>query len=176
LEWKSPSNCDFGIANLLIKLWNIEESRLGVLHSPDGSLLSTLDPLLGTAQASCDNHKSEDGRVIPEISENFRAKIYSIFSKLGFERSVYTLNTLENVKLVYISKYLDLKIGQVWEENYTELEADRMRPISPDQELFDQSRQHIQSKISLIKTRQLEFIQTDSTVILIFITLGSCTF
>jgi hypothetical protein len=117
---------------------------------------------------SDDNHKSENGRVIPEISENFRAKIYSIFSKLGFERSAYTLNTLENVKLVYISKYLDLKIGQVWEENYTELEADKMRPISPDQELFDQSRQHIQSKISLIKTRQLEFIQNGSTVILNF--------
>ncbi len=168
MEWKSPSNCECGIANLLIKLWNIEESRLGVLHSPDGSILTTPDPLLGTKQISFDGSNSENGRVLPETFENFRAKIYSIFTKLGFERSVYTLDTLENVKLVYISKYLDLKIGQVWEENYSELEAEKMRPISPDQEIFDQSREHIQSKIRLIKNRQLEFIANEKTVIIFY--------
>ena len=149
MEWKSSLNCNIGISNLLIKLWNIDELKIGVSHHPNGCLIESTDPLLGKNQIS--TAPCKNGRVIQEISENFRAKIYSIFSKLGFERSVYNLDTKENVLLIYISKYLDLKIGQVWEENYKELESERIRPISPDQELFDESRSHMQAKITYIR-------------------------
>lgn len=67
--------------------------------------------------------------------------------------------------LIYISKYLDLKIGQVWEENYKELESERIRPISPDQELFDESRSHIQAKITYIRNKQTEYIHDGQNVI-----------
>ena len=39
-----------------------------------------------------------------------------------------------------------------------------MRPITPDQDLFDQSRTHIQGKISFIKTKQQEIISNAEQV------------
>ncbi|KAJ3225729.1 hypothetical protein HK099_006342 [Clydaea vesicula] len=78
------------------------------------------------------NNMEFEGFCINEITLNLRAKVYSLFCKLGFENFYSTLSNVERVKLELISKYLDFKISEVWEEISEELYVEGIRPTTPD--------------------------------------------
>ncbi|XP_023776336.1 cilia- and flagella-associated protein 69 [Cyanistes caeruleus] len=120
-------------ANLLIQLWRQEELDLGVKRDQYGKIIDTKRPLATSFQkqqkvipvpASCPSF------AIMEISENIRAKIYSLFCKLGFE-NLPGLSTKDFVTLAIIQHYLDFKIGEVWSEIRKELKEE-FRPVTPD--------------------------------------------
>lgn len=127
------------VAKLLVDLWCSEEKRLGVKRGPHGIIADVTSPLLTKQQ-------DDQGIIslpvttaspsIVDVSDNLRAKIYSMFNKLGFN-NVPGLLVTDYIVLSVIEKYLDFKVLEVWREVKTELEVENIEPVSPDKEGID---------------------------------------
>ncbi|XP_027494827.1 cilia- and flagella-associated protein 69-like isoform X2 [Corapipo altera] len=122
-------------ANLLIQLWRQEELELGVRRDQYGRVVDMKRPIASSFQrqqkvipvpASCPSF------AIMEISENMRAKLYSLFCKLGFE-NLPGLSAEDFVTLAIIRRYIDFKVGEVWSEICAELKEE-FRPIMSDED------------------------------------------
>ncbi|XP_006636196.2 cilia- and flagella-associated protein 69 [Lepisosteus oculatus] len=149
---------------LLVRLWRTEESELGVRRDEHGRVVDAKKPLLCYYQ--------EEEQVVPlsanrpsaavmEVSENMRAKIYSMFCKLGFE-DLPGLTTGDYVTLAIISRYLDFKVGEVWNEISRELEVERVRPVTPDKvalEMIAKSSEDMAKTVAALQTSMLEHQQ-----------------
>ncbi|NXN84297.1 CFA69 protein, partial [Bombycilla garrulus] len=121
-------------ANLLIQLWRQEELDLGVRRDQYGRIVDTKKPIATSFQkqqkvipvsASCPSF------AIMEIAESLRAKIYSLFCKLGFE-NLPGLSAKDFVTLAIIQHYIDFKTGEVWSEICAELKEE-FRPVTSDE-------------------------------------------
>ncbi|XP_027540642.1 cilia- and flagella-associated protein 69-like isoform X2 [Neopelma chrysocephalum] len=121
-------------ASLLIQLWRQEELELGVRRDQYGRVVDMKRPIASSFQrqqkvipmpASCPSF------AIMEISENMRAKLYSLFCKLGFE-NLPGLSAEDFVTLAIIRHYIDFKVGEVWSEICAELKEE-FRPIMLDE-------------------------------------------
>ncbi|NXD96702.1 CFA69 protein, partial [Chaetorhynchus papuensis] len=124
-------------ANLLIQLWRQEESDLGVKRDQYGIIVDMKRPLATSFQkqqkvlplpASCPSF------AIMEISESIRAKIYSLFCKLGFE-NLPGLSPKDSVTLAIIQRYIDFKVGEVWSEISAEIKEE-FRPVTSDERIL----------------------------------------
>ncbi|XP_076984736.1 cilia- and flagella-associated protein 69 isoform X2 [Tamandua tetradactyla] len=121
-------------ASLLIKLWRKEEKELGVKRDKNGKIIDTKKPLLTSFQ--------EEQKLMPlpancptiavmDVAENIRAKIYAVLGKLDFE-NLPGLTAEDFVTLCVIHRYLDFKIGEIWNEIYEEIKLEKLRPITAD--------------------------------------------
>uniref|UniRef100_A0A8C0FMG2 Cilia and flagella associated protein 69 n=1 Tax=Bubo bubo TaxID=30461 RepID=A0A8C0FMG2_BUBBB len=144
-------------ANLLIQLWRQEELELGVKHDRYGRIVDMKRPIASSLQkqqevvpmpASCPSF------AIMEISENIRAKIYSLLCKLGFE-NLPGLSAKDFVTLAIIEHYIDFKVGEVWRELCAELKEE-FRPVTPDEEALK-----FISKVSEDTGRMVATLQTE---------------
>nr|XP_046273935.1 cilia- and flagella-associated protein 69-like isoform X2 [Scatophagus argus] len=121
---------------LLLQLWREEEEDLKVSRTKHGGIADPQRPILSLYQQE-DIQLSFPADVpsaaVLELSENLRAKIYSIFCKLGFQ-DLPGLSTKHYVTLSIVRRYLDFKVGEVWEEISRELRLDGVRPVTPDEE------------------------------------------
>ncbi|NWX66870.1 CFA69 protein, partial [Promerops cafer] len=124
-------------ANLLIQLWRQEELDLGVRRDLYGKIVDTKRPIATNFQkqqkviplpASCPSF------AIMEISESIRAKVYSLFCKLGFE-NLPGLSAKDFVTLAIIQRYIDFKIGEVWSEISAEIKEE-FRPVTSDERML----------------------------------------
>ncbi|XP_034616290.1 cilia- and flagella-associated protein 69 isoform X2 [Trachemys scripta elegans] len=148
-------------ASLLIHLWKQEELELGVKHDQDGRIVDAKKPLVGSFQ--------EQQGVIPmpancpsiaimEVSENMRAKIYSVLCKLGFE-NLPGLSAKDFVTLAIIRRYLDFKVGEVWSEICAELKEETFRPVTPDEEalkVISEASENVGKMVATLQTEMLE--------------------
>ncbi|XP_051658089.1 cilia- and flagella-associated protein 69-like isoform X3 [Manacus candei] len=125
-------------ASLLIQLWRQEELELGVRRDQYGRVVDMKSPIASSFQrqqkvipvpASCPSF------AIMEISENMRAKLYSLFCKLGFE-NLPGLSAEDFVTLAIIRRYIDFKVGEVWSEICAELKEE-FRPIMSDEDALE---------------------------------------
>uniref|UniRef100_A0A672IRI8 Cilia- and flagella-associated protein 69 ARM repeats domain-containing protein n=1 Tax=Salarias fasciatus TaxID=181472 RepID=A0A672IRI8_SALFA len=133
LNWRGSSGQT--APGLLLQLWREEEEALGVPRSQHGGITDPKKPVLShfhpdDIQLSFPPHVPS--AAVLEVSENLRSKIYSIFCKLGFQE-LPGLSTRDYMTLSIIRRYLDFKVGEVWDEIRKELSLDGVRPISPDQ-------------------------------------------
>ncbi|NXP91871.1 CFA69 protein, partial [Passerina amoena] len=121
-------------ANVLIQLWRREEQDLGVKRDQYGKIVDTKRPIITSFQ--------KQQKVIPlpaccpsfsimEVSESIRAKIYSLFCKLGFE-NLPGLSAKDVVTLAIIQHFIDFKIGEVWSEISAEIKEE-FRPVTSDE-------------------------------------------
>ncbi|NXG04835.1 CFA69 protein, partial [Sakesphorus luctuosus] len=144
-------------ANLLIQLWRQEELELGVRRDKYGRIVDMKRPIAG--------HFQREQKVLPvpancpsfailEVSENMRAKLYSLFCKLGFE-DLPGLSAEDFVTLAIIRRYIDFKVGEVWSEICAELEEE-FRPVTPDEEALKAI-----SKVSEDTGREVNVLQTE---------------
>ncbi|XP_033980915.1 cilia- and flagella-associated protein 69-like isoform X2 [Trematomus bernacchii] len=120
----------------LLQLWMDEEEELKVSRDQHGGIADPQRPILGVYQQE-DPQLSFPANVpsaaVLELSENLRSKIYSIFCKLGFH-DLPGLSRKHYVTLSVVRRYLDFKVGEVWEEVSRELGLDGVRPTTPDEE------------------------------------------
>ncbi|KAM6899608.1 cilia- and flagella-associated protein 69 [Xenentodon cancila] len=123
-------------ARLLLQLWREEEEELCVIRDHHGGIADPQKPVLRPFQ------QDDSGLSLPanmqsaavlEVSENIRVKVYSIFCSLGFQE-LPGLSAEDYVTLSIVKRYLDFKVGEVWDELSKELTLDGVRPISPDQD------------------------------------------
>ncbi|XP_078375930.1 cilia- and flagella-associated protein 69-like [Oculina patagonica] len=130
--WRGAKQITAG--KLLVELWKKEESNMGVPRDKTGKITDLKRPLMGTVQERqgvIPLPADRPSQAIVDVSENMRAKIYSMFCKLGFN-AVPGLSTLDYVTVAVIEKYLDFKMLEVWQEIKVELEQENIRPVSPD--------------------------------------------
>ncbi|XP_071661249.1 cilia- and flagella-associated protein 69 isoform X1 [Patagioenas fasciata] len=122
-------------AHLLIELWRQEELELGVKRDRFGRIVDMKRPIASSFQKQQEViplHANCPSFAIVEISENIRAKLYSLLCKLGFE-NLPGLSAKDFVTLPIIRHYIDFKVGEVWSEMYAEIKEE-FKPVSSDEE------------------------------------------
>ncbi|XP_028925884.1 cilia- and flagella-associated protein 69 isoform X1 [Ornithorhynchus anatinus] len=148
-------------ASLLIKLWRQEEIELGVKRDRDGKIIDAKKPLVTSFQ--------EEQAVIPmpancptaailDVSENIRAKIYVVLGKLDFE-NLPGLSAEDFVTLCVIHRYLDLKIGEIWDEISNELRVEEFRPVTADRETLEaitEASENVGKMVAALQTEMVE--------------------
>ncbi|XP_032391783.1 cilia- and flagella-associated protein 69 isoform X2 [Etheostoma spectabile] len=134
LSWRDSSGQT--APSFLLQLWREEEEELRVSRNQHGGISDPRRPLLSHYQQE-DTQRSFPANVqssaVLELSENLRSKIYSIFCKLGFQ-DLPGLSRKHHVTLSIVKRYLDFKVGEVWEEISRELSLDGVTLITPDKE------------------------------------------
>ncbi|NWR30297.1 CFA69 protein, partial [Tachuris rubrigastra] len=147
-------------ASLLIQLWRQEELDLGVRRDQYGRVVDMKRPIASSFQrqqkvipvpASCPSF------AIMEISENMRAKLYSLFCKLGFE-NLPGLSAENFVTLAIIQRYIDFKVGEVWSEICAELKEE-FRPVLSDEDVLkslSKVSEDIGKAVNVVQTQLIE--------------------
>ncbi|KAM9387505.1 cilia- and flagella-associated protein 69-like [Phaethornis superciliosus] len=144
-------------AHLLIQLWRQEELELGVKRDQHGRIVDMKKPIASRFQKQQEVISMPANRpnfAIMEISENIRAKLYSLLHKLGF-RNLPGLSAKDFVTLAIIQHYIDFKVGEVWSELCAEIKEE-FRPIPSNEEALE-----IISEISEDTGRMVADLQTE---------------
>lgn len=157
--WRGKQNVS--AAHLFCELWRDEERHMGVCRDASGVISDGTRPLSGRLQymqstvslpASCPS------LAIVDVSENIRAKLYAIFSKIGFVE-LPGLTTDDHVTLTIVEHYLDFKAGEVWNEVLAELEVENIRPITPDKEAVEAISTAIHIRTEQVQQAQCELLE-----------------
>ncbi|XP_046371006.1 cilia- and flagella-associated protein 69-like [Haliotis rufescens] len=159
LTWRGKGNST--VAHLLCEIWRAEEMEIGARRDAHGAITDVKRPLMGKMQAElgviplparCPSQS------IVDVYENMRAKIYSVFCKIGFT-DLPGLCVEDHVTLTIIEKYLDFKQGEVWTEIITELETERMRPVTPDLEAIEAISRAVEERAAIVASTQVELLE-----------------
>uniref|UniRef100_A0A6Q2XL57 Cilia- and flagella-associated protein 69 ARM repeats domain-containing protein n=1 Tax=Esox lucius TaxID=8010 RepID=A0A6Q2XL57_ESOLU len=165
MAWKGPNSVT--TPALLLQLWRQEEAEMGVRRDPYGRIADPKKPILCYYQEDDDALVSlsadRPSASIMDVSENLRSKIYSVFCKLGFE-SLSGLSTEDYITLSIVTRYLDFKVGEVWDEITRELSQEEVRPVTPDKEALgaiaklteDTARRVIAEQSSMLEEQEKE--------------------
>ncbi|KAM9308129.1 cilia- and flagella-associated protein 69 [Gastrophryne carolinensis] len=159
LTWRGKANET--APKLLVRLWKEEEDDLGVRRDSYGRITDTSRPLVSQFQAEQEVTPMPASCftvAIMEVAENIRAKVYSVFSRLGFE-NLPGLSALDYVTLSVISRYLDFKLGEVWSEIQAELKAENLQPVTSDQEVLEVIEKASENISKLVASHQTEMIE-----------------
>ncbi|XP_029919743.1 cilia- and flagella-associated protein 69 [Myripristis murdjan] len=146
---------------LLLQLWREEEAELGVSRDGNGAIADPKRPILGCYQAEdapLSFPANRPSAAVMDVSENLRSKIYSIFCKLGFQ-DLPGLSANDYVTLSIVNRYLDFKVGEVWEEISRELVLDGVRPVTPDKETLDTISKISEDTARRVAAEQASFLQ-----------------
>ncbi|XP_059159997.1 cilia- and flagella-associated protein 69-like isoform X2 [Physella acuta] len=159
LAWRGKTGCT--AAHLLCQIWRHEENEIGVKRDNQGAIFDVRQPLMGAIQAEIGTKPLPASNVSPaiaDVGENMRAKVYSIFCKTGFS-DLLGLTVEDHVTITVIEKYLDFKMGEVWSETIQELQAENVRPVTPDQEALEAISRAIEERAMIVSTTQQELVE-----------------
>jgi hypothetical protein len=131
---------------LMAHLWRAEEEDIMVTRGYMGTIGDVCQPLVGETQRL---EGVAGGVVIPtpskaippsikDVSDNLRAKVFSLCSKMGFQFCPHDLPTEDKVTIYVVERYLDFKTGEVWDEIIKELEKEGLEPVTFDQKLLEE--------------------------------------
>ncbi|KAJ8273402.1 hypothetical protein GJAV_G00101230 [Gymnothorax javanicus] len=119
-------------AALLLRVWRQEDRELWMgLEQDLSSADSSRSPQVMDQEEQVPVERPTE--VVMDISGTLQSKIFSIFSKLGFN-DLPGLTSEDYLTLSIVSRYLDFKVMEVWSDISRELQAEGMRPVSPDEE------------------------------------------
>lgn len=158
-SWRGKKQITAG--KLLVELWKKEEANMGVARNEIGKVTDLKKSLMGTVQERqgvIPLPADRPSQAIVDVSENMRAKIYSMFCKLGFN-AVPGLSTLDYVTVAIIEKYLDFKMLEVWNEIKVELEQENIRPVSPDADCMVEISRILNDRAAGVSSTQDKLIQ-----------------
>ncbi|KAK6324004.1 hypothetical protein J4Q44_G00063430 [Coregonus suidteri] len=165
LAWRGQKGLT--TSGLLLQLWRQEEAELGVSRDLYGRISDPKKPIL------CYYQEEEDAQVslpanrpsaaVMDVSENLRSKIYSVFCKLGFE-ALPGLSTEDYITLSIVTRYLDFKVGEVWDEISRELSLEGVRPVTPDEEALDTIAKMTEDTARRVTTQQSSMLEQQDKV------------
>jgi len=158
LTWRGKDGCT--ASHLLCQIWRLEETEIGVKRDSQGAITDVHHPLMGKIQAELGTvamPASCVSQAIADVGENMRAKVYSLFCKMGFT-DLPGLTVEDHVTLTIIEKYLDFKMGEVWTETIGELASEQVRPVTPDQEAIEAITRAIEERAQIVVTTQAELL------------------
>ncbi|XP_067907670.1 cilia- and flagella-associated protein 69-like [Heterodontus francisci] len=153
--WRGKDDCT--AASHLLYLWRQEEREMRVKRDEHGRILDAKKSVLGNRdeQGFITLPASHLSPAVIDVSENSRVKIYSIFCKLGFE-DLPGLSAFDYVTLAIVHRYLDFKVGNVWNEIEKELKHEAVYPVFLDLECMQIILKHYENL-----SRQVAHQQTD---------------
>jgi len=157
LTWRS-SKVELGktpitLPQVLIQLWKAEEERMGCFRGPKGELGHAQYPLAGWHQIQEMKRMGDPSPALADISENVRAKIYCLMTRIGFNE-LPGIATEDYVTLALIEKYYDLKISEVWDEVISELAIEKVELIDADKEAAETIKQAQLERAKAIQSLQ----------------------
>ncbi|KAM3596497.1 uncharacterized protein V6R79_015548 [Siganus canaliculatus] len=172
LNWRD--HADGTAPGLLLELWREEEEELNVSRSRRGVITDLQRPILSLHQQEKSPPSfpaAASSAALLELSENLRSKIYSIFCKLGFQ-DLPGLSAIHYVTLSVVRRYLDFKVGEVWEEISRELRSEGVRPITPDEEALaricqipeDTAKRVVEEQNNILELQEKEEINKETLV------------
>ncbi|KAL7748277.1 hypothetical protein RI367_006236 [Sorochytrium milnesiophthora] len=144
--WRSKNAPDRDVIRTVLALWSQEYQHLNVQLGSHGELTGEREPL---------GRPPPGVGAIPEMHTNLRTKIFAFFSKLGFLAYPH-LTKDEHITLAYISRYLDFKMGDVWQEIAHDLSWENVEPIEMDRQTLA-----LAHEVNLRKARELMLQQSD---------------
>jgi hypothetical protein len=159
MEWRGKN--EVTAAKLLVSFWIEEEKSMEVDRLDHGIIGETSRPLLTKSQSehgvlSLPSHVQTSA--IVDIGDNLRAKIFSMFCKIGFN-NVPGLVSQDYISVAIIEKYMCFKTLEVWCELQVELQLERIKLVSPDQEcmseiikLLTETSEHVKKVQALLVT------------------------
>lgn len=159
LTWRGKDNAS--APHLFCDIFRNEERELGVRRTKDGAIMDSTRPLMGVLQEKqgvIPQLASNPSQAIVDVSENMRAKIYSIFCKIGFT-DLPGLTVDDHVTLTVVEKYLDFKMGEVWNEVIAELSEEQVRPVTPDLEAIEAISRAIEERVHIVSGTQQELLE-----------------
>ncbi|XP_069787552.1 cilia- and flagella-associated protein 69-like [Narcine bancroftii] len=145
----------------LLHIWRHIEKNMRVKRDEHGRILDAKNPLFGNIQEEHGLNTLPANYLSPavfDVYENPRAKIYSIFCKLGFE-DLPGLSSHDYVTLAIVHHYLDLKEGSIWNEIEKELKQENIHPVLRDIEGLHAITKHYENvsrQVALYQTEILE--------------------
>ncbi|XP_066936490.1 cilia- and flagella-associated protein 69-like isoform X1 [Clytia hemisphaerica] len=156
--WRGDENKTIG--KLLVDLWTGEEKRLNVQRDDKGVVTDFVNPLKTNFQSLHEYiivpmHFASPA--IVDIPDNLRAKIYSLFSKIGFQ-NVEGLQAKDYIVVSIIEHYLDFKTLEVWQEIRDELTKEQIEPVSTDKECISTIIHILQHKAKEVARKQTALI------------------
>ncbi|XP_052683421.1 cilia- and flagella-associated protein 69-like [Crassostrea angulata] len=157
--WRGKDNCS--AAHLFCDIYRNEEKDMGVKRDKDGAIADITKPLMGALQefqGVVPLPASNPSQSIVDVSENMRAKLYSLFCKIGWS-DLSGLTVEDHVTLVVLEKYLDFKMGEVWTEIIQELHAENVRPVTPDMEAIEAISRGIEERAKIVAGTQYELLE-----------------
>uniref|UniRef100_A0A286Y510 Cilia and flagella associated protein 69 n=1 Tax=Cavia porcellus TaxID=10141 RepID=A0A286Y510_CAVPO len=98
---------------------------------------------------------------VMDVSENIRAKIYAVLDKLDFE-NLPGLSAEDFVTLCIIHRYLDFKIGEIWNEIYEEIKMENLRPVSSDKRILETITMASENIGKMVASLQSEMIESQA--------------
>ncbi|XP_029414198.1 cilia- and flagella-associated protein 69 isoform X3 [Nannospalax galili] len=151
-------------ASLLIKLWRKEEKELGVKRDKYGKIIDTKKPLFTSFQ--------EEQKIMPlpancpsiavmDVAENIRAKIYAVLGKLDFE-NLPGLSAEDFITLCIIHRYLDFKIGEIWNEVCEEIKLEKLRLVTSDKKSLESITAASENIGKMVASLQTEMIESQA--------------
>ncbi|KNE56284.1 hypothetical protein, variant [Allomyces macrogynus ATCC 38327] len=93
---------------------------------------------------------------LDEMRANLCGKIFGILSHVGFDAFRTQLCESDQRLVLNIERYLDFKVGVVWEEITYELASEGIRPVSPDACVLSEIKTAVQQKEASIASMQAE--------------------
>uniref|UniRef100_A0A4W3JM40 Cilia and flagella associated protein 69 n=1 Tax=Callorhinchus milii TaxID=7868 RepID=A0A4W3JM40_CALMI len=158
--WRGAKNLTAD--SLLLKLWRQDEKEMKVKRDELGRIVDAKKPLIGIIQEQQGivslPAKTQSAAVI-DVSENLRAKIYSIFCKLGFQD--LSLCERDYITLDIIQRYLDFKVAEVWIEIERELKQENVHPIASDTDIIHKIIKHVENVSRTVAYQQTELLQKE---------------
>ncbi|XP_031441920.1 cilia- and flagella-associated protein 69 [Clupea harengus] len=157
--WRGPGGAS--APHLLLQLWRQEEEMLGVQRDQHGQIADPVRPLVHAhqeEQAQVSTPAHTPSAAVVDVAENQRCKIYGFFCKLGFE-DLPGLTTEDFITLSIVSRYLDFKTGEIWEEISRELALDGVRPVTPDAEALETISQATEDTAKRVAEQQTAILQ-----------------
>ncbi|XP_072304212.1 cilia- and flagella-associated protein 69-like [Eucyclogobius newberryi] len=155
---------------VLLQMWRDKEAELGVQRNPEGCITDPKKPLRHKQQDDTQSQclDGSSSAAILESMENLRSKIYLIFCAVGFH-DLPGLSPEDYVTLSIVKRYLDFKVGEVWDEVSAELNHDNIRPITPDREsleticktLEDSAKKVMEEQRSILQRQEKEHLSQE---------------
>ena len=109
------------LVQLLVRLWQNEEKRIGSRRGEIGELADSEFPMAGKEQIKAATRFCGPSPALDEMNGNVRAKIYCLMFRIGFNDQLPGVSTADYITLALIEKYYDFKVSEVWNEVIDEL-------------------------------------------------------
>uniref|UniRef100_A0A8C6WCI5 Cilia and flagella associated protein 69 n=1 Tax=Nannospalax galili TaxID=1026970 RepID=A0A8C6WCI5_NANGA len=98
---------------------------------------------------------------VMDVAENIRAKIYAVLGKLDFE-NLPGLSAEDFITLCIIHRYLDFKIGEIWNEVCEEIKLEKLRLVTSDKKSLESITAASENIGKMVASLQTEMIESQA--------------
>eukprot|EP00049_Salpingoeca_infusionum_P022408 m.6550 g.6550 ORF g.6550 m.6550 type:complete len:905 (+) comp5171_c0_seq2:193-2907(+) len=169
LEWHARRDKSVRLSTLCINCWSKATfdtgamSLLGSIEDGEGGSSDIKFPLRPIEMQKIPESLLSDGEhemspAILDVFASVRAKLFCLLTLIGFERIYDMATNTEKLDLVLIEQYLNLKVGEVWDEMAQELALEGIVPVDYDEECLSIAQLVHDKTVEIVLERQQQVL------------------